>query len=425
MIADQPSSWEQVAQRIQEEVRELWESLERMESGEQLEEAVQSWQRRVGQQVMVALCQEVIGRRERAQVPVCCGKRMDHHSRQWRTVETLLGNVRVRRRWYRCLGCGKNRYPADAWLGWKGGFSHRVREVVAWECAGLPYREATASLEKLAGLSVSVHAAERIAAQWGTQALSLPGYHDRVEKDLVIAIDGALTHLEDGWREIKLGACFSWDSTQADAEPEAVSYVADWESAEEFRDTLWQEALVRGAPTAGSLVVLGDGAAWVWETAAYLFPRATQILDWYHLTEHLWEAGKVVHQEGTPETRALVEQWKSEVWEGRSEGVEEHLRELVAAGHDDGEHTLRKCADYLQTHQHRLRYHLFRAMGLPVGSGVVEGACKHVVGLRFKRQSTRWTKAGARAVLHLRLDRLNGRWEERSRLMRAELQPAA
>ena len=222
-----------------------------------------------------------------------------------------------------------------------------------------------------------------------------------------------------------MGACFSWDSTQADAKPEAISYVAEWETAEEFRTTLWQEALVRGAPTARSVVVLGDGAPWIWETASYLFPRAVQILDWYHLTEHLWEAGKVVHKEGTPETRELVEQWKSEVWEGRSEGVEAHLRELVAAGHDDGEHTLRKCADYLQTHQSRIRYHLFRAMGLPVGSGVVEGACKHVVGLRFKRQSTRWTKAGARAVLRLRLDRLNGRWEQRSRLLRAELQTAA
>ena len=105
--------------------------------------------------------------------------------------------------------------------------------------------------------------------------------------------------------------------------------------------------------------------------------------------------------------------------------MEEHLRELVAAGKDDRDKTLRRCADYLQTHQARLRYHLFRAMGWPIGSGVVEGACKHVVGLRFKRQSTRWTKAGARAVLHLRLDRLNSRWERRSEHLRQQLRKAA
>jgi hypothetical protein len=239
-----------------------------------------------------------------------------------------------------------------------------------------------------------------------------------VPEDLVIEIDGAKAHLEEGWKEIKVGACFSWDRADPAAEPEAVSYCADWESAEQFRGTLWREALVRGVSRARSVAVIGDGAPWIWELVAELFPWATQILDWYHLSEHLHTAAKAVHGEGKPETTALVEEWKTEVWEGRSEGVEEHLRELVAAGKDDEDNTLRKCADYLQTHQARLRYHLFRAAGWPVGSGVVEGACKHVVGLRFKRKSTRWTRAGARAVLHLRLDRLNGRWHHRNHLMR-------
>jgi len=104
---------------------------------------------------------------------------------------------------------------------------------------------------------------------------------------------------------------------------------------------------VRGVSGARSLAVIGDGAPWIWELASHLFPYATQILDWYHLTEHLGTAAKVVHGEGTPETTALLEQWKAEMRAGRSEGVEEHLRELVAAGEDDGDHTLGKCADYL------------------------------------------------------------------------------
>jgi len=110
-----------------------------------------------------------------------------------------------------------------------------------------------------------------------------------------------------------------------------------------------------------------DAASWVWELASHLFPYAEQILDWYHLTEHLWTAPQVVHGEGTPETSALVEQWKTGLWEGRSEGVGECLRELVAAGKEDKDDTLRKCADYLLTHQHRLRYRLFREMGWPLG----------------------------------------------------------
>ncbi len=418
MIA-QGQQWEQMAQRIEQELRQLWEAAPAMASGSELEAAVQAWQRRSGAQVMAALCQRAIESRQREAAPHCCGKRMDLHSRQSRQVSTLLGTVRLRRRYYRCLECGKGRSPADEWLGWRGGFSFGVEEAVAWECAALPYREAVASLEKLAGVAVSKHAALEIVARWGEQAVAQEPYAQRVEKDLIIQIDGVIAHLREGWKELKMGSFFSWDRFAKEPEPEAISYVADWRSAEEFSALVDQEALVRGAPRARSQVVLGDGAPWIWEIANQLFPHALQILDWYHLSQHLWTAGKVVHGEGTALTQRLVTRWKSEVWEGRSEGVEEHLRELVSQGRDDAKGTLRKCADYLQTHQHRIRYHLFRAMGLPVGSGVVEGACNHVVGLRFKRKSTRWSKPGARQVLHLRLDRLSGRWPLRLKQVRA------
>lgn len=418
MIAQQQSQREQLEQQVVAEVRELWEAAQEAGSAEKMEQLVLQWRAGIGATVMQALCQEAAQQRERAQVPVCCGERMDHHSRIAKTVLTLLGPIRVRRRYYRCLRCGASLLPADEWLIWKGRFSHHLEEAVAWQCSLLPYREALAGLKKLAGVELSVLGAERIVARWGKRELVAAPYTERVDKELVIQIDGTIAHLKEGWKEVKLAACYSWDRSNPEAEPEAVSYCADWESAEQFRETLWQEALVRGASTARLVAVLGDGAPWVWETAGYLFPRAVQILGWYHLTEHLWTAGKLRHGEGTLETKQLVEQWQTEVWEGCSEGVEEHLRELVAAGRDDGSNTLRRCADYLQTHQHRIRYPLFRAMGLPTASGVVEGGCKHVVGLRFKRQSTRWTKPGARAILHLRLDRLNSRWDQRCGLAR-------
>lgn len=410
MIAHEAEAWEQLQSRMLGELRQMMEAAGGMQNGEAVEAAVQRWVRTTGARVMAALTQEAIAHQERAQLPGCCGAGMRLHSYQHRQVTTLLGTVRLRRRYYRCLECGKSRYPADAWLGWKDGFSFGVEEAVAWECAARPYREAVASLEKLAGVVVSMHAAQEIVARWGEVELELAPYAERVEKDLVIELDGTTAHLQEGWKEVKVATCFSWDCTAPERAPEAVSYVADWRSAEEFRALVDQEALVRGAALARSQAVLGDGAVWVWEIASHLFPRAVQILDWYHLAEHLWEAARVVHGEGTEPTQRLAERWKTEVWEGRSEGVEEHLRELVSRGQDDAKATLRRCADYLQTHQHRLRYPLFRAAGWPTGSGVVEGACKQVVGLRFKRKSTRWSRAGGRAVLHLRVDRLSQRW---------------
>lgn len=193
--------------------------------------------------------------------------------------------------------------------------------------------------------------------------------------------------------------------------------MADWLTSEQFREPLWREALVRGAPQARQVAVIADGAAWIWDTANTLFPRATQILDWYHACEHLWAAGRVVYGEATPETQALVKRWKGALRQGFSEGLEEELRELAEQVRDP-QQVLRKTADYLDHHQARLRYPLFRQAGWPIGSGIVEGGPKNVIGLRFKRRSARWKKPGFRAILQLRLDLLNNRWEKRCDLLR-------
>jgi len=410
MIAQVVDQREQVAQAIVAEFEGVWQEAVEAKEGEEAERLVLAWTRAVGRRVLEAALQAGIERREEQPVS-CCGKPMIRRVREWRQVVTVLGPVRVRRRYLLCQRCQAHGRPVDKWLRWSGGFSPVVEELVAWECSLLPYREALRSLEKLAGVEVSVLGAERIVGRWSKQRLKLAPYAERVDKDLVIEIDGSKAHLEEGWKEIKVGACFSWDRADPNAAPEAVTYCGDWERAEQFRETLWREALVRGVSTARSLAVIGDGAPWIWEMASHLFPRGVQVLDWYHLTEHLGRAAKVLHGEKTPETTALVERWKTQMQAGCLEGVEEELRELVAAGGDDKDNTLRKCADYLQTNQARLRYHLFRAAGWPIGSGVVEGACKHVVGVRMKRNGMRWSPAGAQATLSLRTVWLNGEWD--------------
>ena len=394
MIA-QSQQQERVAQAVVRELEGLWAEVVGAEDGQAAEEQVVGWVRRVGRLVLEEALQAAIEVREEQEVR-CCARAMRSHSKESREALTLLGPVKVRRRYLLCPQCGKRVRPADGWLRWAGGFSFALEEIVAWECGALPYREALGSLTKLAGVEVSLHAAQDIVARWGEEAVAPAPYAEPVSGALIVQIDGTTTHLEDGWREVKVGACYSWDRGDPKATPQQVSFVADWQSSSDFSGTLWQEALARGAPTASAQAVIGDGAPWVWEMASLLFPRATQILDWYHLTEHLWQAGRVIHGEGTAETTAIVESWKTEVWEGRSEAVEEHLRELVAAGDDDSQSTLRKCADYLQTHQARLRYHLFRAAGWPLGSGVVEGGCKHVIGLRLNARAPAGPKPAPR-----------------------------
>ncbi len=415
MIAESAVTWEFFADRLLEEFREWWERTPEMESAEAVEAFLQEQLRRVGQEALQTLCQRGVAHHEQAETPRCCEHRMDYHSRRPRTVLTLFGQVRVVRRYYRCLHCGKSVSPADAWLGWRGGFSYHLQEAVAWECARVPYREALASVRKFLGIELSVHGAEQIVAEWGAEPLVPKPYAERVKQDLIVQLDGTTAHLEEGWKEVKLAALYAWDHTDPEATEQARSYCADWLPAADFTAPLWREAVARGAPSARQVVVIGDGAEWVWQTASLLFPRALQILDWYHLTEHVNGAAKAAFGSAWEEH---AERWRSEVWEGRSEGVQEHMRELTAVGRDDADGTVRKCAQYLETHQQRTRYADFRAAGWPVGSGVVEGGCKHVINMRFKRKSTRWTKRGAEAVLWLRIDWLNGRWSARCKHLR-------
>lgn len=411
---------QQLGEMLMKECAQVWEEVAAAPTAESAERRIVAWSREAGRKLLEAAVQARLEKEEAGQRPECCGAVMHSHARESRQALTLLGTVRVQRRYFRCPRCGSHGRPAETWLGWRGGFSFALQEVVTWASAALPYRETLESLAKLAGVAVSLEAAERLAQRWGSQELAAEPYQERVAQDLVVQIDGTTVHLEEGWKELKLGAFCAWDGEEADPEARLgkVTYVGGWQTAEAFREPLWEEALARGAPTARRVAVVGDGAGWIWDVADWLWPRATQILDWYHLCEHLCAAACAVHGKATLPTQRLAARWRSAVWEGHSEGVEEHLRELVAQGRDDAHATLRKCADYLRTHQSRIRYPLFRAMGWPMGSGVVEGACKHVVGLRFKRRSTRWSREGGEAILRLRLDRLNGRWEARCAAMR-------
>jgi len=409
MIAQAEAGSRKIEQLVVEEVRAVWGVLMGADSGEAAERMVVEWSRKVGQAVLQAGLQARVEAVEQEASRECeCGGRRYVHSRRWRSVVTLLAVVRVRRRYLRCDRCGAMSFPADQWLGWRDAFSRGVQEAVAWLSATLPYRQALAGLRRLCGVELSLSAAERIVAHWGREPLPRSPYEQRVKGRLVVEIDGTTAHLEDGWREVKLGTCMELYRGR----PREITYVADWLSAEEFAQPLYQEALARGAPTARALAVVADGAPWIWNIADTLFPRSVQILDWYHACEHLWQAGRVVHGESTPDTAALVERWNGELMRGHSEAVEAELRQL-ATSLPDPEHTLRKTADYLATHQARLRYHLFRAARWPIGSGVAEGGCKHLIDVRLKRKSTRWTKPGGRAVLNLRLDILNERWEQR------------
>ena len=139
--------------------------------------------------------------------------------------------------------------------------------------------------------------------------------------------------------------------------------------------------------------------------------------------ERVWDCGKVLYGEGTDACEAWVKERETMLWEGRYKPLLDAL-----AGERKGVRSARKrqaldeLATYLTNQGDRLAYDRFRAAGYDIGSGRVEAACKHVVGVRMKRSGMIWSDDGAQDVLSLRAVRLNGQWEAfwASKPLRAE-----
>lgn len=142
--------------------------------------------------------------------------------------------------------------------------------------------------------------------------------------------------------------------------------------------------------------------------------RTVDVLDLIHPLERLWTIAYLFHAEGSPQAEAFVRPRLLAILEGRANRVIGGLRQaatkrgLSAAKRNQLESHCR----FLKRNLHRMRYDEYLAAGLPIASGVIEGACRHVVRDRMERAGMRWTEDGAQAMLDLRTTWINGQWEQ-------------
>jgi hypothetical protein len=183
------------------------------------------------------------------------------------------------------------------------------------------------------------------------------------------------------------------------------------EPAAEFGWRLYGEAERRGSRRAAQIIIIGDGALWVWGLAAEHFPGATQIVDLYHAREHLTDLSKIVYGLGSRQAKQWSAARLAQLDKGDVAAVLTNMRRLRPGG-EIAKEELRRTINYFQTNIERMRYAEFRRQGLFVGSGVIEAGCKTIVGQRLKRSGMRWSLRGANAIIALRCVQLSGRWEE-------------
>jgi hypothetical protein len=154
------------------------------------------------------------------------------------------------------------------------------------------------------------------------------------------------------------------------------------------------------------LLLLMDGQESLWDVAKLQFANDTQlveILDIIHVSTYVWEASALFHKSHDQRT-AFTRDRLLRILRGDVSGVIRGLRRMGSLAKLQGEKLkdLKRICGYFEKHQHRMRYDEYLAAGYPIATGVIEGACKHLVKDRMERSGMRWTLEGARSMLNVR-----------------------
>jgi hypothetical protein len=298
-----------------------------------------------------------------------------------------------------------------------GTYTWSVGERAAHLGALFPsYARATDSLAYLTGITMSARELELCTEGLGA-AYTLPdlppGELGPRADVLYVAADAVQLHFRDAqpWHEEKVFCV--WREVDSTLQPPRYwTAEGSWDTHLAALQTLAER---EGLLSARVIVCLGDGAPALWTLLTALAPQAVQVLDWYHVQEHLSQVATLL-----AEGAAWHHIQRLHLREGQCRLV---LRELAAlARHADSQavqQAARACLGYLWRHRRRLNYALARARGYPIGSGRIESACKLVVQQRCKGPGMRWEHTQAEDVLHARCAWLNDDWRRACRRWRA------
>jgi hypothetical protein len=370
--------------------------------------------------------------------PQCAGPMRLIDRARARHLQGLVGEYTLRRPYWHCARCHRGVAPLDEHLGLgAGALSPGLSRVACRLGIEDAFAPATDVLYETLRVDVPDEAVRRItegigqvaeAEQQAAMTLAQAGEElppaELAPAQLVVAVDGVQVHTEGDWHEMKVGVVAplgpaTWTDPDTGRECQtlgAQSVCAGLETATTFWWRVYCEARRRGlgaAPVA-LIVVLGDGADWIWKSAARFlqvgWAELVEIVDIYHAWEHLWTVANAVYGTGSAAAAAWVAPLKQQLLDAGVAPVLTALSELQPPRTEASE-DVRKATAYFTEHAARMDYPTFIARQLPIGSGVIESTNKTLIAAREKGAGMRWSGTGAQAVASLRALQRSGRWE--------------
>ena len=410
-------------------------SFEREVSGTaaEVEEEVQAVKQRTGKIVLEhAFCR--LGREMSA--GCCCGKTMSSRGMRSLTLETTSGRVIVERRRCRCSVCGREEYPADAQLCTgphliSRPLSKRICQLATVEhftrLPGLLLDQHGVTLghETILNLVHDVGTAADVQRRAESEQVLhrapeaakeiVPQFHPQ---RLYISCDGIMyctnqTEPVAGqpgvkrliWQQMKVG-CVYWQDAQENWNKQMI-----WgrESPQEFGAALFRLACRCGYLEASEKIFAADGGAWCWDIRDEYFGAAQGILDWYHASEHVWEAARKVERDQA-EIKIWVKLALDQMHVRGGAGLVDWLRQQQRQRRGRARDAITQLLAYVEPKTELMAYPEYRDRDYQIGTGMIESTCKQLVGLRLKGPGMHWTELGALAVTALRATDFNQQW---------------
>lgn len=354
-------------------------------------------------------------------------------------IQSIYGHIPVKRDTVFCRRCHKGYGIIDEEIGIYR--EHRVTkgmtERLAYIGQLLPFERGKEVLEKLTDVEVSASLIETISEEVGKEIFDkeiheakrawdkpeesipqeLPRY--RKEAKLYIMTDGLQvnTRVEDEngstWKEMKLGLVFCDKDVISKGKDSHIitkkEYVSYFGGVNEFKKVLFAAAARAGYGKIAELVVVGDGAAWIWNMCEELFPDAVQILDFYHLSENTHNYSKLLYIEDEVGRKRWVKEVLDAVTTGKVDDAIKHVESRRPDKVPDG---IVNLYTYLTNNRDRINYKYYKEKGYYIGSGAIESGNKMVIQQRMKQSGMRWSVNGGQYVAVLRTKHESNKWND-------------
>jgi hypothetical protein len=335
-------------------------------------------------------------------IPCDKGHRFGFKDYRDKKLLTVLGTVTVKRAYYYDQDCQKGYCPKDTVLDIRGSsFSPGMRRIMGRVGAYRPFALGHEDIKEMAGIPIMY--------------ICIDGTGVPVVKSETKNRQGKSEDGQAKTREAKLGCVFTQTALDKKGYPirdeGSTTYVGCIETAEEFGNRIYAEAVSRGIETAKRICVIGDGAPWIWNIADVQFYGATQIIDIYHAREHYWKVAKIMFGSDKSKRKIWASERRKELDRGDVEQVIAAIKRLPVHTEEDKAEIDREVG-YFDKNKERMRYKTFRSQGLFIGSGVVEAGCRTVIGQRLKQSGMHWTVQGADRIIALRCCILSNLWED-------------